>query len=62
MLSPALGAGMSPKIHLRDPDHPTKAMCGMGYDWPSGIALRNTTDEVTCRNCMKTELLEPLPV
>jgi hypothetical protein len=41
------------KTHMRDPEKPTKSVCGNGYDWPSSIALRDDTDKVTCKHCLE---------
>ncbi len=37
--------------HLRDLQQPTRALCGVGYDWPSTISLTSDLAQVTCRNC-----------
>lgn len=38
------------RVHKRDKEVRTKAKCGVGYDWPSSIALTDD-DKVTCPNC-----------
>lgn len=40
-----------PQTHLKDPEQPTRGMCGAGYPWPSSVLLTLDADHVTCRNC-----------
>jgi hypothetical protein len=42
---------MLPHVHRRDPDKLTRALCGAGYDWPSGISLTDDPTKVTCPSC-----------
>lgn len=41
--------------HRRDYEHPTKAICGAGYDWPSSVPLTDDPIEVTCPRCISKE-------
>lgn len=38
--------------HLRDPAVPTMSLCGLGYAWPSSIALERPDRPADCPACL----------
>ena len=44
---------MEQTVHLRKYPDSYFTLCGLGYSWPSSIALRNEVEEgVTCKECL----------
>lgn len=39
------------RTHKRHPVTVTKALCGVGYDWPSSVSLTDDDAKVDCASC-----------
>jgi len=41
------------KVHIKDAETPTKALCGAGYNWPSAVMFEKEEQPATCKECLE---------